>query len=199
MTKVIGLTGGIASGKSTVSKMLAAAGFPIIDADQVVRTLQQPGSRGLQVLEQTFGSGILSANGELDRAALGQIVFDDDQQRTRLNELMQPMIWNEIWRQVDQFRRQNIPWVVLDVPLLIEQHYDRDCDLVVVVAVDHDIQRQRLVERNHLTVGQAEARIASQMPLTQKKLAADIVLDNNGNLTQLRQQVAELLEHLKAQ
>ena len=199
MTKVVGLTGGIASGKSTVSRMLATAGLPIIDADQVVRRLQQPGSRGLQALEQAFGHNILTSTGELNRSALGQLVFNDGQQRTKLNGIMQPLVWNEIWRQVDQFRKQNIPWVVLDVPLLIEEHYDRDCDLVIVVAVDPAIQRQRLMNRNHLTVDQAEARIAAQMPLDQNKDRADIVIDNNGDYQKLRQQVEAVIKRLKEQ
>ncbi|KRL27410.1 dephospho-CoA kinase [Limosilactobacillus frumenti DSM 13145] len=199
MTRVIGLTGGIASGKSTVSRMLATAGLPIVDADQVVRTLQQPSSQGLQALEQAFGRNIITATGELDRSALGQLVFNDDQQRNKLNRIMQPMVWNEIWQEVDQFRKQGIPWVVLDVPLLIEEHYDRDCDLVIVVAVDRAIQRQRLMDRNHLTVDQAEARIVSQMSLEEKKRHADIVIDNNGNLQKLRQQVEAVLKRLKEQ
>lgn len=199
MTKVIGLTGGIASGKSTVAQMLATAGLPIIDADQVVRTLQQPGSRGLQALEHAFGHGITTSTGELNRSALGQLVFNDEQQRAKLNGVMQPLVWDAIWQQVDQFRKQHIPWVVLDVPLLIEEHYDRDCDVVIVVAVDHKTQRQRLMDRNHLTVDQAETRIAAQMPLAQKKQHADIVIDNNGDRQKLRQQVEAVLKRLKEQ
>lgn len=197
MTKVIGLTGGIASGKSTVAQMLTTAGLPIIDADQVVHRLQQPGEPGVQALQAAFGSQIMTDGDELNRAVLGQMVFGDDQQLAKLNAVMQPMVWDEIWRQVDHFRKLGVPFVVLDVPLLIEEHYDRDCGVVVVVAVDRQTQMRRLMARNNLTTTQAAARIASQMPLANKKRLADVVIDNNGDQEKLRQQVQDLVNRLK--
>ncbi|MGM9892318.1 dephospho-CoA kinase [Limosilactobacillus sp.] len=196
MTKVIGLTGGIASGKSTVSGMLAQVGFPIIDADLVAHRLQQPGQPGFERLVDQFGRGILAQNGELDRARLGQLAFGNSDIRKQLNQLMQPLIRETIMEQVAGFKRSRVPVVILDAPLLFEQHYDDDCDLTVVVTVDYPTQVQRLQKRNGYDRKTAQERIAAQMPLAQKKAQADLVIDNNGDYHQLQKQVAQLVQRL---
>lgn len=196
MTKVVGLTGGIASGKSTVSQMLRQVGLPVVDADQVVRHLQQPGQVGLTALVNQFGQQILTVDGRLNRAALGQMAFSDDHVRQQLNQVMQPLIRETIMDQLTSFKQQGVPAVILDAPLLFEEHYDQDCDLVVVVSLDHDKQVQRLMRRNGYSKAAAEERIAAQWPLEKKTARADIVLDNNGTRQQLQQQVAKLVDFL---
>lgn len=197
MTKIIGLTGGIASGKSTVSNLLKAAGFPIVDADLIARQVQQPGSTGLDRLAAAFGAQIIGPDGQLDRSQLGRQVFGDDQARRRLDAIMQPLIRDAIWDSVDSLKRAGAPAVILDVPLLFEQHYDQDCDYVVVVAVDPATELQRLMARNHYSKEAASARIAAQMPLKEKIRRADRVIDNNGSLEETRRQVAQLVEDLR--
>lgn len=196
MTKLIGLTGGIATGKSTVSTLLRLSGYPVIDADQVVRQLQAAHSKGLERLTAVFGSGILNADQTLNRQALGSLVFSDQTKLAKLNMIMQPLIREEIWRQVKNYQKQQIPYVILDAPLLFEEHYTDECDLVVVVATNHQIQVQRLMKRNGYSQTEAEQRIDSQMPLAKKKQLADIVIDNNGSKEELKRQVAGLIDQM---
>lgn len=198
MTRVIGLTGGIASGKSTVSNLLRQAGMPVVDADQVTRQVQRPGSSALDKLAAAFGNQIIRPDGNLDREQLGRRVFADTAARQELNQIMQPLIREAIWRAVATLKKQGVPNIVLDVPLLFEQHYDEDCDLVVVVTVNPDTELQRLMARNHYSRAVAQARIAAQMPLSEKVTRADVVIDNNADLEQTRRQVAQLVEHLQS-
>ena len=179
MTKVIGLTGGIATGKTTVSNLFRQAGIPVIDADLVARQVQTPDSIGLTRLVKAFGAQILLPTGQLNRAALGKIIFNSIQARQKLNEIMQPLIWDELWQQVTHFKRQNLPLVVIDVPLLFEQHYDEQCDYVVVVYTDKAIQLTRLMARDNSTKEEALARINAQLPLAKKAALADRVINNN--------------------
>ena len=196
MTKLIGLTGGIATGKSTVSTLLRLSGYPVIDADQLVRQLQTAHSKGLERLTAVFGIGILNADQTLNRQALGSLVFSDQTKLAKLNMVMQPLIRDEIWRQVKNYQKQQIPYVILDAPLLFEENYADECDLVVVVATDHQIQVQRLMKRNGYSQAEAEQRIDSQMPLAEKKRLADIVIDNNGSKEELKRQVAGLIDQM---
>ena len=196
MTKLIGLTGGIATGKSTVSTLLRLSGYPVIDADQLVRQLQTAHSKGLERLTAVFGSGILNADQTLNRQALGSLVFSDQTKLAKLNMVMQPLIRDEIWRQVKNYQKQQIPYVILDAPLLFEENYADECDLVVVVATDHQIQVQRLMKRNGYSQAEAEQRIDSQMLLAEKKRLADIVIDNNGSKEELKRQVAGLIDQM---
>ncbi|WP_242336373.1 dephospho-CoA kinase [Limosilactobacillus urinaemulieris] len=196
MTKLIGLTGGIATGKSTVSTLLRLSGYPVIDADQVVRQLQTVHSKGLERLTAVFGSGILNADQTLNRQALGSLVFSDQTKLAKLNMIMQPLIREEIWRQIKNYQKQQIPYVILDAPLLFEENYTDECDLVVVVATDYQIQVQRLMKRNGYSQTEAEQRIDSQMPLAKKKQLADIVIDNNGSKEELKRQVAGLIDQM---
>ena len=196
MTKLIGLTGGIATGKSTVSTLLRLSGYPVIDADQLVRQLQTAHSKGLERLTAVFGSGILNADQTLNRQALGSLVFSDQTKLAKLNMVMQPLIRDEIWRQVKNYQKQQIPYVILDAPRLCEENYADECDLVVVVATDHQIQVQRLMKRNGYSQAEAEQRIDSQMPLAEKKRLADIVIDNNGSKEELKRQVAGLIDQM---
>ncbi|MGN1279425.1 MAG: dephospho-CoA kinase [Limosilactobacillus sp.] len=198
MTRIIGLTGGIASGKSTVSNLLRQAGLPIVDADQVTRQVQRPGSAALDKLAAAFGRQVIRPDGGLDRAALGHQIFADPAARQELNQIMQPIIREAIWQAVDTLKKQGVPCIVLDIPLLYEQHYDEDCDLVVVVTVRPETELERLMARNHYSAAAAQARIAAQMPLSVKAARADVVIDNDGGIEQTRRQVAQLVEHLQS-
>lgn len=198
MTKIIGLTGGIATGKSTVSNILRENGIPIIDADQLTRRLQRPGSAGLKRLAAEFGQQVIRPDGQLDRQQLGQQVFDDPSDRQKLDGIMQPLIREAVTDQLAIFKRQQVPAVVLDFPLLFEAHYDQDCDYIVVVAVNPPTQLQRLMARNGYSKREAEERIAAQMPLKQKMRLADRVIDNNGPLKSTKEQVAQFINDLKS-
>lgn len=198
MTKVIGLTGGIATGKTTVSNFFRQAGTPVIDADQVARKVQGPASQGLKQIVKTFGEQVLLPNGKLNRPALGEIVFSQPAARRKLDDLLQPLIREEIYSQLALLKEQKIPLIVLDIPLLFEQHYDKDCDLVVVVYTDAQTQLQRLMDRDNSSVASARARINAQMPLTDKVSLADIVINNDGDHLALQKQVGQLIKELKA-
>ncbi|KRL92235.1 dephospho-CoA kinase [Limosilactobacillus equigenerosi] len=196
MTLVIGLTGGIATGKSTVAKLLHQAGWPVIDADQVAREVVEPGTVGLAKLQQAFGTQIITAGGTLDRAKLSQIIFQAAEQRQRLNTILHPLIEQAVDQQLSQFQRLQTPVVVLDVPLLYESGWDKKCDQVWVVATDETTQLQRLMARNHLQREEAQARINAQLPLSQKCQAATVVINNQGDQVALQKQVTELMRQV---
>jgi dephospho-CoA kinase len=186
---VIGLTGGIASGKSTVTRILRELGAPVIDADAIVHNLQQPGKPVTLAIAREFGSEVLQADGALDRAALGRIIFSDAGRRKALEAIVHPAVREHMWQEVDRHRAGGEPAVVLDVPLLIESELHRTVDRVWVVYIDKELQRQRLIARDGLTPDQAEQRIAAQMSLEAKRNYADLVIDNRGTLAQTKEQV----------
>lgn len=187
--RVIGLTGSIASGKSTVSRMLRDLGAPIIDADAIVHELQQPGTAVTAAIAREFGPGVIYPDGSLNRAALGSIVFADPERRRALEAIVHPAVRAEIWRRVEQCRAQGEPAVILDIPLLYEGGWERNVDEVWVVYADRAAQKERLMARNGLSPEEAEARIASQMSLEEKRARADRVIDNRGSLEETRGQV----------
>ncbi|HWI53426.1 MAG TPA: dephospho-CoA kinase [Symbiobacteriaceae bacterium] len=186
---VIGLTGGIASGKSTVSRMLRELGAPVIDADAIVHDLQQPGTPVTLAIAREFGPEVIGPGGALDRAALGRIIFGDAARRKALEAIVHPAVRQCMWGEVDRLRAEGRPAVVLDVPLLIESEIYRTVDRVWVVYIDKDLQRRRLMARDGLSEGQADQRIAAQMSLDQKRAFADLVIDNRGPLELTRSQV----------
>lgn len=189
MMKVLGLTGGIATGKSTVSNHLRQQGRLIIDADQVARDIVRPGTVGLSQVVKAFGKNILTDNGELDRGRLAKLVFSSKKARQQLNDILQPLIRQQIVTMLDKYRQQQVPLVVLDTPLLIEEHYQPLCDYIMVVTTKRSVQLARLMQRNQLTSLQAQQRIDSQLALTEKIKQADVVIDNNGTMAETWQQV----------
>lgn len=189
MMKVLGLTGGIATGKSTVSNHLRQQGRLIIDADQVARDIVRPGTVGLSQVVKAFGKNILTDNGELDRGRLAKLVFSSKKARQQLNDILQPLIRQQIVTMLDKYRQQQVPLVVLDAPLLIEEHYQPLCDYIMVVTTKRSVQLARLMQRNQLTSLQAQQRIDSQLALTEKIKQADVVIDNNGTMAETWQQV----------
>lgn len=196
MTIVVGLTGGIASGKSTVVGMLKQY-FPIIDADQVAREVVQPPSPALRQIATTFGAKVIQTDGSLNRRLLGQIVFSNPRQLQQLNQIEAPLIRQRIITKINQWRQQRVALGILDMPLLFEQNYQPLCDVIVVVDITSHLQLQRLMKRNHFTKQEAQQRISSQWPLARKKAQADIIIDNNGTLAQLHQNVLSLVARLQ--
>ena len=196
MARIIGLTGGIASGKSTVTSYLREKGYPVIDADQVVHDLQAPGGALYRVLVDHFGKEILTKEGELDRVALGQRIFSNPSERDWSNRVQGRLI-REALAEVRDRQAAQSDLFFMDIPLLIEQHYEEWFESVWLVAVSTETQLKRLMERNHLSELQAQERIASQMPLDEKRAHADLVLDNNGDLTALYAQLDAALKQLE--
>lgn len=192
MTYFLGLTGGIASGKSTVAALFKEQGIPVIDADQVAHQVLATNKSVQAQLQATFGEAVVK-NGQVDRPVLGQQVFGNPEALTQLNAITGPAILTAIKQQM---QAADAPLVVLDVPLLYEQHYEQYCDGVAVVYVERKTQLQRLMARNQLTVEQANARIDSQSDLAVKKARADFVIDNQGTPAMLRQRVLALLQQL---
>lgn len=196
MTIVLGLTGGIATGKSTVSAWLKTWGYTIVDADVIARQVVALGTPGLAQITAAFSEKVLQADGSLNRAVLGQIVFNDDAQRQRLMQITAPLIRDEILAQRQAGIDQQAPLVVLDIPLLFETDYQQYADVTWVVSIDHATQQQRLMQRNGLTAAAADARINSQWPLARKRQLADVVIDNNGSLAETKAQVLAALQQL---
>jgi dephospho-CoA kinase len=196
MTIVLGLTGGIATGKSTVSAWLKTWGYTIVDADVIARQVVALGTPGLAQITAAFSEKVLQADGSLNRAVLGQIVFNDDAQRQRLMQITAPLIRDEILAQRQAGIDQQASLVVLDIPLLFETDYQQYADVTWVVSIDHATQQQRLMQRNGLTAAAADARINSQWPLARKRQLADVVIDNNGSLAETKAQVLAALQQL---
>ena len=191
----VGLTGGIASGKSAVADILKNENIPVVDADEVSRAVMRPGSPLFQQIVQAFGHEVLNPEGDLDRAALGEKVFSNPKALERLNSLTHPVIWAEMQRQVSQLE-QTHSLVVVMVPLLLENGRQDFVDEVWLVSLPRDVQKARLMARNQLTEAQAEARISAQMPLEEKLKLADRVIDNSGDLAHLRHGLHSLLNSL---
>lgn len=190
---VVGLTGGIASGKSTVSKMLRQLGAAICDADKIAKELQEAGTEVWQEITHTFGPDILLNDGSLNRQALGEIVFNDNDARQKLDSIVHPKVMERVNMVIAE---SNARVVIVDAPLLIEAHMTAMVDEVWVVSVSEQLQLKRLMQRNNLDEREALARLRSQMPLSDKLKYADKVIDNSGSIEQTRQIVGHLWQDL---
>ncbi len=193
MSFVLGITGGIASGKSTVVDIFKAEGFSVVDADIVAREVVEPNTPGLAQLVKVFGDEILLADERLNRKKLGALIFQDEKKRQLLNETLDPFIRGEIERQAKE-AEQSSDLVVVDIPLLYEGKYEAMMNEVAVVYVTPEIQLTRLIARNNLSENEALGRINSQLSLEEKKKRADIVFDNCGSQETTRQQVMDWLK-----
>jgi dephospho-CoA kinase len=196
----VGLTGGIGSGKSAVARRLAARGAVLIDADVAAREVVVPGSRGLSQIVAAFGDDVLSPDGSLDRARLGEIVFGDPGLRAKLNAIVHPLVreWmGAAERTAVQAADRRGPIVVHDVPLLAEGRGKGGFDLVIVVDVPPELQVERLVSQRGMTPDQARARMNAQASREQRLEVADIVIDNSGSLDALDHRVAEVWAELE--
>ena len=194
---VAGLTGGIASGKSTVAEILRKAGAVIIDADRIARQVVAPGLPAWQEIRDLFGDGILQSDGAIDRAALGAIVFNDAQLRRRLEEIIHPRVGAEIAAQMQRTaREQPEAVVIMDIPLLFETHRTQGLAEIIVVFTPEPIQRQRLMVRDQLSPEAAEARIRAQMPMAEKVRRATLTIDNSGSPAETERQALTVFKNL---
>ena len=193
MGKIIGITGGIASGKSTVTNFLRQKGFQVVDADAVVHQLQKPDGRLFEALVQHFGQKIILENGELNRPFLASLIFSNPEEREWSRITQGKIIREELATLRNQLAQMETIFF-MDIPLLFEQDYVSWFDETWLVYVDRNIQVERLMKRDQLSKNEAESRLAAQWPLEKKKDLASHVLDNNGNQDQLLTQVVSLLE-----
>ena len=196
MVRIIGLTGGIASGKSTVTSYLREKGYPVIDADQVVHDLQAPGGELYQALVEHFGREVLLDTGDLNRPALAQRIFSSQKEIVWSNQVQGDIIRKALARERDRLAATEDIFF-MDIPLLIEQGYLDWFDQVWLVYVTEDTQLERLMERNALTEVQARDRLVAQMPLDEKKTLVDLVIDNNSQRDCLYQQIDRALEQIE--
>ena len=195
--RVLGLTGGIGSGKSVVASMLSGLGATVIDADQLARDIVEPGQPALQEIAAAFGQEILQPDGRLNRGKLADIIFADPAARARLDSITHPRI-QRLMEDAIAARRDRPGVLVLDIPLLFENERRAVVERTIVVWVDAATQRRRLVERDGLTQAQARQRIAAQMPLDEKRARADHVIDNSGSLEDTRRQVEAIYRRYAA-
>ncbi|PID15497.1 dephospho-CoA kinase [Sporosarcina sp. P34] len=195
---IIGLTGSIASGKSTVANMLREKGYPIVDADVIAREVVEPGSPLLDKIQQTFGKEVLREDGTLNREQLGAIIFGDQVKRQQLNELMHPAIRGRMINQKEDYLTQGYQTVIMDIPLLFESNLQDYVEKIIVVSVTKQIQKQRLMARNEWTEAESDARIASQLDMDSKEQGADAVIYNNETLDETEKQLDAILENWQA-
>jgi len=195
--QVWGLTGNIACGKSLVEGFLTSAGVPVIDADQVARIVVAPGQQALTEIIETFGERVLNREGELDRTALGDIVFSDSAARKRLEEIVHPRIHGHIGQTLAQLAEQGTPLAVVSAALMIESGSYQAYAGLLVVSCPEEIQADRLRLRDGFDDAQVTARIASQMPQAEKVALANKVIDNGGSIPETERQVVAWLSSLE--
>ncbi|UXC62884.1 dephospho-CoA kinase [Ligilactobacillus agilis] len=194
MTYILGLTGGIASGKSTVSAYLAQNGALIIDADLIARQVVAKRSSGLKQIVAKFGEEILTASGELDRKKLGKLVFSNKELLKNLTDITGPLIRAEILREIEAAKKAQVKLVVLDIPLLFETGYQTLCDKVMVVTIPSKLQLERVMKRDNLSAAEAHKRIANQLPASKRNELADVLIDNSKSVAETYQQVLKWLK-----
>ncbi len=195
---ILGLTGGIASGKSTVTAMLRARGITVIDADQIAREVVEPGMSAYEAIVAHFGQEILKPDGQIDRKQLAEIIFANQAERQVLNSIVHPEVRRVMRQQAEQAEEAGEDIVFMDIPLLFESKLQHMVDKTVVVYVPVEKQRQRLMERDELDDRQAEQRLQAQFPIQQKKELADYVIDNEGTREETEAQVDQLIARLRA-
>ncbi len=197
MTLVVGLTGGIASGKSTVANMFKEMGIEVIDADIEARKAVEIGEAAYEQIVTYFGEGILNDDHTINRSKLAEIIFNDSVKRQKLNEIVHPDVRRRMNEKKEAAILRGDQVAVLDIPLLFESGLMHMVDVVLLVYVEKDVQLQRLMDRNLLTKEEALARIQSQMPIEDKRKLADKVINNNGTIDDTKKQLIELLTDWK--
>ncbi len=193
---VIGLTGGIGSGKSTVSEYLMSRGFPVADADDISRKVVRPGSPALTELVEVLGPGILKEDGTLDRSYTADLVFDDEAKRRAMEKIMWKAIRESIDEEIEAYRQEGHKVIFVDAALLLEAGLEKQMDQVWVVHADDDLRLQRVMERDGADAASVRARMSSQFSEQQRLDLADVILDNNGTRAELLAQVEEQIEAL---
>lgn len=195
--KIVGLTGGISSGKSTVSSYLKQLKIPVIDADEVARKVVEPNSQGAIEIRKTFGSDVFEEDGSLNRQRLGALIFSNAENRQKLDDLLQPLIKITILNEIEEYRQKGENMIVLDLPLLFEKQYEELCEEIIVVYIPKELQLERLMRRNQYTKQEALSRIDSQLSIEEKRKRATVLLDNQGTIQQLYHQVEQWLVETK--
>ncbi len=197
-TRIVGLTGGIGSGKSTVARAFADLGAEVIDADQVAREVVEPGTPGLAAVVEAFGTEILDGEGRLDRPKLGGIVFADPEKRKQLNGILHPRIAAETARRIAELSARGVDLVIYEATLIVENKINWGLDGLIVVAATQQNQIARVTARDGFSVEEAQKRIDAQLPLEEKLKVANYVIDNDGDLESVRRHVHEVWRDLLA-
>ncbi|MBF0814160.1 MULTISPECIES: dephospho-CoA kinase [Staphylococcus] len=192
MPKVIGLTGGIASGKSTVSELLTAHGFKVVDADIASRQAVEKGTEGLARVKEVFGDEAIDEDGNMNRSYVGEVVFNQPEKRLILNEIVHPIVRDIMEKDKEEYLKQGYN-VIMDIPLLFENDLQETVDEVWLVYTSESIQIDRLMERNDLSMEEAKARVYSQISIDKKRRMADHVIDNRDTKLELKQNLENLL------
>ena len=196
MTYFLGLTGGIASGKSTADEFFKKKKIPIIDSDLIAHRIMEIGQNGYKAVVDYFGTDILNDDQTINRRKLGGIVFNDKAKLKKLNELTHPLVHQEIKQQMAQYRANQEKLVVIDVPLLFESGFESLCNGVLVISITPELQIERLMKRNDFTKKEAIARISNQMPLSEKEKRATYVVVTTGTIGDLEKKLSDLLQEI---
>lgn len=196
--RIVAITGGIGSGKTTVAKLYRSLGVKTVDADAISRGLTAPGGDALPELRKAFGESVFAEDGTLDRAALGRLAFTDSNALTRLNAIMHPMITEHVRAQLAAYREAGEPAALLDVPLLFETGMDKLADAVICVTAPEEVRIRRVCERDHLTRAEAESRIRSQNPIVLTESLADYVLTTDAPYALTRRRALALWRRVLA-
>jgi dephospho-CoA kinase len=193
----IGLTGGLGSGKSTVSQILRRLGVPVVDADAVARSLTDKGGAAVEAVAQAFGKDLLLADGSIDKKSLASQVFGHPEKLAKLEGLLHPLVRAEVAKQRQSLKSQGAKYAVYDVPLLFEKSMQKDFDLIVVVNCSLAEQKERVRKRNGWSMDEIDRRLAAQLPLKEKATRADLVIQNSGTMKDLEVQVQRLKNELE--
>ena len=197
MTTILGLTGGIASGKSTADIFFKEKHIPVIDCDQIAHDILNVGNKGYELVRKQFGLQIINEDQSINRSVLGQIVFNDAKQLDILNKITHPLIFKEIQAKIALSKVAKKPLIIVDAPVLFEANGQKYCDCTLLIAIPESLQLKRLMLRDHLSKDAALKRIRSQMPLSQKEKLADFVINNDGTKQDLKYQLEQLLLKIK--
>jgi dephospho-CoA kinase len=195
LSQVIGITGSIATGKSTISKMIKELGYTVVDADVAARAVVEPGEEAYKEIVKQFGDDILSHDGSLNRKKLGDIVFNNEEKRLLLNSIVHPAVRKWMNNQKENAFERGEKVVFLDIPLLFESKLTHMVEKIIVVYIDQQTQLERLMSRNDLTKQEASARINSQLSIEEKKQLADAVIDNRGTIEESKEQLLTILKN----
>lgn len=197
MSVIVGLTGGIATGKSTVVGFFKDAGIPVIETDIIAKNLMQKGSKVYQAVVAYFGEEILLSNHEINRQTLGHIIFRDAHQRQALNDIVHPAVKTVMLNDIKKYQAEGKKLIVVDVPLLFEAGFDHYVDVTLLVITDPATQRQRLIDRDQIDPATALRKIKAQWPLARKKEKADYLLDNSHSILTSKKAFLDILNQLK--
>lgn len=196
MAIVIGLTGGIATGKSTVSEMFKQQSIPVIDADHIAKDVCEINEPAYNKIVENFGDDFLLCTGHINRKKLASLVFNDDRKLKKINSIVHPEVKKVIRNEIKKFRVMGEKYIVIDVPLLFESNFNKLCDFTIVVFANEDIQIERLVKRDNLTLEEAKKRISAQMDIRNKINLADFKIDNSLSILETRKQFNRFMKKL---